>query len=70
MSMVQLVKLGHKEIDEIDAGLERAERIAHDTIDIGTNVRRWGGAPRLKFCSGMQYEPVAAVRTGSSSTNR
>ena len=38
--MVQLVRQGHREIDEIDAGLDRAERVAHDTLDIGTQV--WG----------------------------
>ena len=37
--MVQLMKQGHKEIDEIDAGLDRVERLAHDTLDIGTQVR-------------------------------
>ena len=39
MSMVQLIKQGHREIDEIDDTLARAERIAHDTLDIGTQVR-------------------------------
>ena len=38
MSMVQLIRQGHKEIDEIDDTLARAERIAHDTLDIGTKV--------------------------------
>ncbi|GAX79492.1 hypothetical protein CEUSTIGMA_g6933.t1 [Chlamydomonas eustigma] len=38
MSMVQLIRQGHKEIDEIDQGLDRAERIAQDTLDIGTQA--------------------------------
>jgi SNARE protein len=38
MSMVQLMRQGNKEIDEIDHALGRAERIAQDTLEIGTQV--------------------------------
>ena len=46
--MQQLIKKGHREIDEIDQGLGRAERIVNDTVDIGTQVgRAWGGRVSL-----------------------
>lgn len=38
MSMVRLIKKGHQEIDEIDSGLNRAERVALDTVDVGTQA--------------------------------
>ena len=55
--MVQLMKQGHREIDEIDDTLARAERIAHDTLDIGTQVWRKASTQMVTFPPTMMVSP-------------
>lgn len=71
MSMVQLVKKGHREIDEIDQGLNRVEKIALDTIDVGTNVS--GKCQDCQVdghggCTAPTFHTIAALAAGENSS--
>ena len=71
MSMVQLVKKGHREIDEIDQGLNRVEKIALDTIDVGTNVsgkRQDCQVDGHGGCTAPAFHTIAALAAGENSS--